>query len=157
MVFTPWVELNYNTDEKHRVGGQCHCFDIALPTPSLGCIEPQSPWQELLTLPTTLLWWAIKVDCQDPAWPSFSDGQASVTTRLACESRPFCCLINACLCNLWLHKTCFVLAQVSRKKGWKRNIIKAINLVIFRSVFPFIKPNWRVMLLSKILSQWNWI
>ena len=49
------LKVNYNTDEKHWVGGQCHCFDIALPTPSLGCIEPQSPWQELLTLPTTLL------------------------------------------------------------------------------------------------------
>ena len=45
-------------------------LDIALPTPSLGCIEPQSTWQELHTLLTRPLRWAIKVDCQDTAWPS---------------------------------------------------------------------------------------
>ena len=73
--------------------------------------------------------------------------------RSESESWPFCCLLKARWLNLWVHKTCFVLAQVPRNKGWKRNIIKAINLVIFCSVFPFIKPNWRVKLLPKILSQ----
>ena len=83
--------------------------------------------------------------------------RSSVTARPETESWPFCCLLKACLWNLWVHKTCFVLAQVPRNKDWKRNIIKAINLVIFCSVFPFIKPNWRVKLPPKIFLQWNWI
>ena len=66
--------------------------------------------------------------------------------RLESESWPFCCLLKALLLNMWVHKTCFVLAQVPRNKDWKRNIINAINLVIFCSVFPFIKLNWRVIL-----------
>ena len=53
-----------------RVGGKCHFWHF-IPTPlSLDCIEPQPLGQSCTTLPTTLLWWAIKVDCQDTAWPS---------------------------------------------------------------------------------------
>ena len=53
-----------------KVGGKCHFWHF-IPTPlSLDCIEPQPLGQSCTTLPTTLLWWAIKVDCQDTAWPS---------------------------------------------------------------------------------------
>ena len=56
--------------ESSRVGGKCHFWHF-IPTPlSLDCIEPQPLGQSCTTLPTTLLWWAIKVDCQDTAWPS---------------------------------------------------------------------------------------
>ena len=79
--------------------------------------------------------------------------RSSLMARPKSESWPFCCLLKALWLNLWVHKTCFVLAQVPWNKGWKRNIIKAINLVIFCLVFPFIKLNWRVKLLPKILAQ----
>ena len=71
MVFTPWVWTRITMQMRIiRVGGKCHFWHF-IPTPlSLDCIEPQPLGQSCTTLPTTLLWWAIKVDCQDTAWPS---------------------------------------------------------------------------------------
>ena len=140
------ISVSYNP-QLRSMSGKLLIVDISLFLFSVNC------WSHLIVDPSWLL---ISVVCWSQSIV-YRDVWSLAMTRPKSESRPFCCLLKALWLNLWVHKTCFVLAQVPRNKGWKRNIIKAINLVIFCSVFPFIKPNWRFKLLPKILLQWNYI